>query len=102
MLKWVIRGEAGWGADPTESALANPNYPRLLLSNVNLSQGSPADRLCPSLRRVISAIMREVDVAVFSSVAGVGGELAQLSGGVVCSGCCALMIGFSAIVMDKR
>jgi hypothetical protein len=47
--------------------------------------------------------MREVDVAVFSPVAGgVGGGLAKLSGGVVCNDCCALMIGFSVIVMDAR
>ena len=38
-----------------------------------------------------------MDVKVFSSVAGVvGGELVKLSGGVICSDCCVLMMNSSA------
>jgi hypothetical protein len=46
---------------------------------------------------VISAIMREIDVAVFPSVAGgVGRRIVKYSGGVVCD-CCTLMIDFHEI-----
>jgi len=44
--------------------------------------------------------MREMDGTLFSSVAGgVGGELVKLSGGVICSDCCALTI---PQVLDPR
>lgn len=47
----------------------------------------------PSLYRVFSTRIREIDITIFSSVAGgIGSGLVKLSGGVVCSGCGALMI----------
>lgn len=68
-------------------------------SNSNPSQGSSVDKLC-SFLLLISAMMREMVVPVFSSVAGgVSGGLVKLSRGVVCNDCCAYMVIPSATMI---